>query len=137
MLMLDRLADALEYPEDGSAELKERYVDTFDLDPACSLEIGWHLFGESPERGVFLAMLREDLRRAGVDERGSLPDYLPTLLRLMAREDDEAVAALALIIRPALMSILETLKTRANPYADAITAVVDTLDMRCHLEEQP
>jgi nitrate reductase molybdenum cofactor assembly chaperone NarJ/NarW len=131
----DRLADALEYPVDAPASIQQQYVDAFDLDPACSLEIGWHLFGESPERGAFLSILREDLARAGIFERGDLPDHLPTLLRLIAREDDESAAALAAIIAPAVAHLAEYLRARRSPFADAIDAVARALDARTRHEE--
>ncbi|HSE32303.1 MAG TPA: hypothetical protein VLA93_12100, partial [Pyrinomonadaceae bacterium] len=79
------LADLFEYPEsnlarqiavDGNTDLSESftnfragienfslsnlqelYTRTFDLNPACALEIGYHLFGENYKRGEFLANL--------------------------------------------------------------------------------
>ncbi len=43
---------------------EELYTRTFDLNPVCALEIGWHLFGEDYERGAFLVRMRDQLRRA-------------------------------------------------------------------------
>src|SRR5690242_1791168 len=40
-------------------QMQERYTQTFDLNPVCTLEVGYHLFGESYKRGLFLANLRE------------------------------------------------------------------------------
>jgi nitrate reductase delta subunit len=57
-------------------DLQELYAATFDLDPACSLEVGWHLFGENYERGEFLVKMRGELRRLGVAESTELPDHL-------------------------------------------------------------
>jgi nitrate reductase molybdenum cofactor assembly chaperone len=131
----DRLADALEYPSDAPAAVQEQYVAAFDLDPACSLDVGWHLFGEAPERGAFLASLREDLARAGIYERGNLPDHLPTILRLIAREDEESAAALAAIIAPAVTHLREFLRARGSPFADTIDAVARALDARQRQEE--
>lgn len=64
-------------------DLEELYTRTFDLDPAATLEIGWHLFGESYDRGRFLATMRESLHRAGVPEDGELPDHLASVLRFI------------------------------------------------------
>ena len=133
----DRLADALEYPENGAPALQEQYVEAFDLDPGCTLEIGWHLFGEAPERGAFLVMLREDLAHAGVYERGHLPDHLPTLLRLIARQDAAAASALAAIIAPAVAAVVERLRARGHPFADAVGAVARALEAQPRVEEQP
>ena len=60
-------------------DLQELYAATFDLDPTCSLEVGWHLFGENYERGEFLVRMREQLRRSGIPETTELPDHLTHL----------------------------------------------------------
>lgn len=68
-------------------ELQELFTRTFDLNPVCSLEIGWHLYGEQYERGRFLVRLRDELRRHGVRESQELPDHLTHVLRLIGRLD--------------------------------------------------
>jgi nitrate reductase assembly molybdenum cofactor insertion protein NarJ len=126
----DRLADALEYPQYAPPAVQERYVATFDLNPACALDVGWHLYGETPERGTFLSTLREALRRAGVDERGELPDHLPTLLRLIPREDEAFAGNLAARIAPVVERLRDMLGADGNPFADVIAAVARLLDAR-------
>ena len=37
--------------------LRELYTVTFDLNPVCTLDVGYHVFGESYKRGAFLAGL--------------------------------------------------------------------------------
>ncbi|HEY6893609.1 MAG TPA: molecular chaperone TorD family protein [Rhodanobacteraceae bacterium] len=133
----DRLADALEYPAGGPPEVQEQYVDAFDLDPTCSLDVGWHLFGEAPERGRFLAMLRDELARAGVPEGDDLPDHLPTVLRLIGRADADSASELAAIVAPAVSGVLERLEARGSPFASAIKQVAALLDGRLRHEEQP
>lgn len=64
---------------------QEFFVQTFDFNPATTLEIGWHLFGEQYERGQFLVDLRERLRAAGIEEQRELPDHLIHVLPLAAR----------------------------------------------------
>jgi nitrate reductase delta subunit len=134
----DRLADALEYPSVAPPAMQERYVETFDLNPACALDVGWHLYGETPERGAFLSRLREDLARAGVEERGDLPDHLPTLLRLIPREDDQAASALADLIAPAVTRLRDVLAAEGNPFADVLATIAHMLDTRrVHEEVRP
>ena len=111
----ERLAVALEYPSAGPVELQEAYVRAFDFDPDCALEMGWHLHRDRPERGAFLAALREALAAAGVDEGVNLPDYLPTLLRLVAR-DPAAGSELAAVIAPAAAQVLERVRTRSDAF---------------------
>lgn len=80
---LTALAAYLEQAEHGAAE--EWYTVLFDLKPVCSLYVGWHIFQDTYDRGALLAGLAEELKKAGVVYQHDLPDYLPTLLRLVAR----------------------------------------------------
>jgi nitrate reductase assembly molybdenum cofactor insertion protein NarJ len=124
----ERLAAALDYPEAGPPALQETYVRTFDFDPDLSLDMGWHLYGDRPERGAFLAALRADVAAAGLSEGNDLADFLPTLLRLMARRDAAAAAELAGRIAPAAERLLERLRAEPNPFVEPLEAVVRALD---------
>ena len=114
------LAAKLRYPEEATAQ--EHYVQTFEFNPACTLEIGWHLFGENYERGEFLVRMREQLRRYGIAESTELPDHLTYLLQLIPRMDREHAAELVgQSVLPALGKIRDALKQ--NPYASLIGAI--------------
>lgn len=65
-------------------DLEERYTQTFDINPAVTLDAGFHLFGLSYKRGTFLVKLQESLREAGLDKGTELADHLPVLLELAA-----------------------------------------------------
>jgi nitrate reductase molybdenum cofactor assembly chaperone len=100
----DQLADQLRYPDDAAQQ--ELYVQTFEFNPACTLEIGWHLFGENYERGEFLVRMREQLRRHGIAESTELPDHLTHLLLLVAAmKHDEAARLAGEFLLPALAKI--------------------------------
>jgi nitrate reductase delta subunit len=103
--------------------LQEEYTTAFDFDPACTLDLGWHLFGESHKRGALLARLREDMRRAGIPESPELPDHLTQVLELVAREPEERAAPLAEIVLPAVGAIERRLAKRGSPYAHVLAAV--------------
>jgi nitrate reductase delta subunit len=106
-------------------ELQELYTRTFDLSPVCALDIGYHLFGENYKRGVFLANLRETEAPFDLGQERQLPDYLPVLLRLLTKLDDEGLRS-ALIVDcmiPALEKMLKTLSEGDNPYRHLIDAV--------------
>jgi len=95
-------------------ELEEIYTRSFDLNPDCALEIGWHLFGETYKRGQFLAMMRHHLREQGVDPGANLPDYLPALLDLtMKLESQDAMDLVDDCILPAMEKIQHALKDSA------------------------
>jgi nitrate reductase delta subunit len=119
------MAERLRYPDDPSAQ--ELYVQSFEFNPACTLEIGWHLFGENYERGEFLVRMREQLRRFGIAESTELPDHLTYLLALIPRMDrGEAAELVGQSVLPALGKIREALKE--NPYAVLIAGITEALE---------
>ena len=119
------LADLLRYPEDPAKQ--ELYVQTFEFNPNCTLEIGWHLFGENYERGAFLVKMREELRRHGVPESNELPDHLTHLLALLPWMERRAAAELAgQALLPALAKIRAGLKD--NPYEAVIRQIEQKLE---------
>lgn len=66
----------------GTARLEDAYTAAFDLDPACSLYLGHHLFGENARRGIFMFRLVQLYREAGfAAPAGEPPDHLPVVLR--------------------------------------------------------
>jgi len=119
------LADLLRYPEDPARQ--ELYVQTFEFNPASTLEIGWHLFGENYERGEFLVRMREQLRRHGIAESSELPDHLTLALPLIACMGyDEAAQFAGESILPALAKIRSALQ--GNPYEAVIAGIAEKLE---------
>ncbi len=151
MQALDQLAPFFAYPDDTYAERaaacaqqldsedlrvfaaliaaiplhlrQEFFVQTFDFNPAATLEIGWHLFGEQYERGQFLVELRERLRAAGIQEQRELPDHLIHVLPLAARMPAADRAEFAFrTLAPALDKIAAALP-EAGPFHRLVHAV--------------
>ncbi len=106
----------------GTTALQERFIDTFDLNAAATLEIGWHLYGEQYERGELLVMLRQRLRGARIAETSELPDHLihvlPLLAAMIATERAEFVER---YLRPALEKIAAAVPPE-NPFSDLVRA---------------
>src|SRR5215813_3079056 len=144
----NKLADLLEYPDskwDSNAmadepsltefhsavagltlsELQELYTRTFDLNPVCALEIGYHLFGENYKRGEFLANLRETEAPFELGQENQLPDYLPVLLRLLKRLQDEELrgSLIGECLIPAIEKMLKSFNQTENPYRFLLHAV--------------
>lgn len=106
------------------AQQEEEYIRVFDFDPATSLELGWHLYGENYERGAFLVKMREALAGAGIAETAELPDHLAHVLQLLAVLPQEEAAAMAReIVRPALNKLMPGVEKKETPYL----AVLKTL----------
>jgi nitrate reductase molybdenum cofactor assembly chaperone len=111
------------------SELQELYTRTFDLNPACALEVGYHLFGENYKRGEFLANLRETEAPFDLGQAQQLPDYLPVLLRLLPKLEDQELrtSLIAECLIPAIEKMLTTFKDAGNPYRLLLVTVVTTL----------
>ena len=108
----------------GATAREELYTRTFDINPECTLEVGWQLFGEDYNRGVFLVRMRGWMRQVGVEERGELPDHLLHVLPVVARlPADEAEELVRTGVLPALDKMLEGFPDRSNPYR----ALLDTV----------
>lgn len=109
-------------------ELEELFTRTFDCNPPCALEIGWHLFGENYDRGAFLVWMREQLRRCAVPESAELPDHLTHVLAVLGRMDGtEADNFAASCVLPALERLLPALDEKGNPYEKTLKAIASTI----------
>lgn len=84
--------------------IEEAYTAVFDLDAKCSLHIGYHLFGESYKRSVFLLGLHERFDAQRHTPPGEVPDHLPVVLRCLAStaDDEQAMELIADGVLPAL-----------------------------------
>ena len=121
------LAVFLESSEAGEAE--ERYTALFDMNPVCTLHVGYHVFGDSYPRGEFLASLASELQRREVETKGELADFLPTVLRLLGRiedgEDRRLLRELALL--PALQAMSLSLVESQDPWSRVLRAMPGAL----------
>lgn len=115
----------------SETECEELFTRTFDINPLCTLEIGWHLFGEEYERGAFLVEMRQRMRALGVEENGELPDHLSSALRVAGRLDaEDADTFVRGFLLPALIKMLEGFGERENPYRAALEATRGWLERR-------
>jgi nitrate reductase delta subunit len=110
-------------------KLQELYTQTFDLNPVCTLDIGYHVFGENYKRGELLAKLRETEAPFELGQENQLPDHLPVLLRLLGKLEDEELrlALIGEILIPALARMLDALSQTENPYRDLIEVISNAL----------
>jgi nitrate reductase assembly molybdenum cofactor insertion protein NarJ len=120
--LLRPLHDHVREMNDG--EVQELYTRTFDINAVCTLEIGWHIYGEDYARGALLVKLREQLRRMNVPESCELPDHLTHVLLLIGRmSGDEADELAARYLLPGLDKMLEGLTEGEQPYRALIETV--------------
>lgn len=106
----------------SDTELEEAFTHTFDLNPACALEIGWQLYGDDYKRGEFLVEMRRLMRRLEVPEDKELPDHLSHVLAVLPLMEDEQARELA--EQKALPALAKIRKAAAGrPYDCVLQAI--------------
>jgi nitrate reductase molybdenum cofactor assembly chaperone NarJ/NarW len=64
--------------------LQTAYTAAFDLNPATTLNLTWHRYGDNEKRAAALARLQRQYDVSGWERTtGDLPDYLPLMLEFM------------------------------------------------------
>jgi len=113
----------------STEQLEELYTRTFDINPVCSLEVGWQLFGENYDRGSFLVWMRQQLRRFGLRESAELPDHLTHALALYTRlEGEEARQFASRFLCPAIDKMLAGFAGKNNPYENVLRAILQGVE---------
>ena len=109
-------------------EMEEAFTRTFDVNPACALEIGWHLFGEEYARGMFLVRMRGELRKYGLLESVELPDHVSHVLAVLAAmPDEEAGRFVHACVAPAVRKMNAALAETDSPYRHIVACLAATL----------
>lgn len=106
--------------------VEEMFTRTFEINPVCALEIGWHIYGEDYARGALLVRLRSELRSRGIKEITELPDHLTHVLQLLGRLETELADDLAgRYILPALRKMIEAVEDTDCPYTGMLRMTRD------------
>lgn len=106
--------------------LEELYTSTFELDAVCHPYVGYHLFGESYKRSLFLIKLKELYRAAGFDVSGELPDHLAVMLRYLGAGAPREIRVQLIrdALLPAVSRMLGGLTADREPAGEARRAPV-------------
>lgn len=114
-------------------DLQEHYTATFDLNPAASLNLTWHLLGDREDRGRELAELLEIYRKAGFEPAGNeLPDFLPMMLEFMAAAPQSAIHPLVGRCLSVLPAITGCLRENGSLYAPLLEMLCRVVDQTAH-----
>lgn len=107
-------------------ELRELYVDTFDLKEKAGLYLTAHELGDSRKRGIALIELQQLIIQAGfVSHEDELADYMPMLYELLAlSENNEPMEQLMQRLAVATERIREHL-IEDNPYRSLFAVLMD------------
>lgn len=109
------------------SEMEELYIKTFDLSKTGTLDLGWHLFGEDYNRGLFLVKLRQFLQLLEIPETNELPDHVSQVLRVLGRmSSDEANQFAYACVIPALETVAEGIQEE-NPHDRILQGLIQLL----------
>ncbi len=109
-------------------QIEEAFTETFDVNPACALEVGWHLFGEEYARGMFLVRMREELRKYNLPESRELPDHLTHVLSVIgAMPEEEAKRFVTACVLPAVAKLRTAVNKKQTPYRHVVNCLADIL----------
>ena len=115
----------------GEHEFEEAYTRTFDVNPSCALEIGWHLFGEDYMRGQFLVRMRGELAKYQIPESGELPDHLTHVLPVVAMmPSEEAHQFSHACVFPAIHKMQASLDKNQSPFRHLIRCLLLVLEQQ-------
>ena len=115
--------------ENEPTRREERFTTDFDINPKCTLELGWHLYGEDYKRGSFLVDMRGLMAAVGIEETPELPDHMTHALRVLDRLPAPKSDQLSTeYIQPALAKMLEGYDETESPWHPLLVAVLKTLE---------
>lgn len=104
------------------------YVQTFDLRRRCALYLTYYAAGDTRRRGMALVRFVEAFRACGWTPRDDeLPDHLPGVLELSARDRGPVPALLLATHRDGIEVLRSALHGYGTPYAHLLDAVCLTL----------
>lgn len=107
------------------SEWEELSTRTLDLSPAAAPYIGFQVWGESYQRGEFMARLNRVMAEMDVDPEGELPDHIVPVLRYLDAAD-QPVPELLQNFEPAVNRMIGILreKDKSNPYLHLFEAAL-------------
>jgi nitrate reductase delta subunit len=124
--MLDEFRTFLEVtPLD---RMEEVYTRTFDLQAICHPYIGYQLFGNGGQRGMFMAGLKEHYETCEFTTGNELPDHLSTMLRFApncTKAEREELISECLV--PAVKKMVSGFEDGSNPYRGVLQALLFVL----------
>lgn len=106
-------------------QLEELYIHSFDISPATTPYLGYHLFGEGPKRSAFMVKLQEAYQAHHFSAGMEMPDHLCVLLRFLgvAQDAEFVIPLLQECLLPVLRKMERSLPENGNGYAPAVNSL--------------
>ncbi len=112
--------------------VQERYTAVFDMDPATTLNITYHAFGDNEKRAAALAYLQHNYEQAGWTRvTGELPDYLPLMLEFLSVCADPRHAQPVWQCLQTMPPLIARLEEKAPIYAALLQPIATMAIERC------
>jgi len=105
-------------------ELQEGYTRVFDLNPATSLNLTYHRWGNEKKRGEALVWLNSMYRDAGYENSSrELPDFLPMILEFLAVAPADVSTEIFGRLGDEIRALASRLKETGTIYASLLEAL--------------
>lgn len=104
--------------------VEEVYTNTFEMNTSCSPYIGYHLFGETHKRSIFMLELKERYRPYNfITPPNELPDHAGLILKFLHVCDNEELTNE--IINEALLPVLDKIQNNATEtYKNVLSSLI-------------
>jgi nitrate reductase molybdenum cofactor assembly chaperone NarJ/NarW len=110
-------------------ELQEAYTSVFDMQPECTLNLGYQLLGDDWRRSILLFKLKEMYEANNFGSGCELPDHLCVLLRFLAilKNSSEAAELVDDCLLPTLSRMAASIQLGESPYRWVLQALLSWL----------
>ncbi|MFZ0610689.1 MAG: nitrate reductase molybdenum cofactor assembly chaperone [Desulfobacterales bacterium] len=106
-------------------DLQEAYTAAFDMNPSTTMNLTYHIYGDTEKRAEVLAGLQQRYQDAGYERTsGELPDYLPLMLEFLSICPDEGAAGWVGECFQGFEDYLIRLRKTAPAYADLLHPLI-------------
>ncbi len=111
--------------------VQERYTAIFDMNPATTMNMTYHAYGDNEKRAAALAHLQHNYEQAGWDRiTGELPDYLPMMLEFLSICPDPKHTAPVWQCLSGMQPLVERLEKSEAIYAALLQPIVNMAAQR-------
>lgn len=118
--------------------LQEGYTAAFDMNPATTMNLTYHIYGDNEKRADMLAHLQQSYQDASYERTtGELPDYLPMMLEFLSVCPDTGNTRLIWECLRGLEDFVDRLQQTAPPYAALLQPLVSVVANRLGYNGSP
>ena len=112
--------------------VQERYTAVFDMNPATTMNVTYHAYGDNEKRAAALARLQRNYEQAGWERvTAELPDYLPMMLEFLSICPHPEYTALVRRCLQGMQPLVERLEKNEPIYAVLLQPIVRMAAERC------